>query len=75
MCQVLALIGLSSCSIIRLHSRGCRYEDRPVLFEFLVTDAWGGDMVHKLGGDAGNELGGVAHELGGNVANKQGGSA
>ena len=31
-------------------------------------------MVHKLGGNAGNELGDMAHELGGDVANKQGGS-
>jgi len=75
MCQVLALIGLSSCGIIRSHSRGYGYEDRPVLFKFSVTDAQGGDMVHELGGDAGNELGGVAHELGGDAANKQGGSA
>ena len=46
-----------------------------MLFKFSVTDAQGGDMVHELGGDAGNELGGVAHELGGDAANKQGGSA
>ena len=40
-----------------------------------VTGARGGDMVHELGGDKGNELGGAAHELGGDAANKQGGSA